>query len=282
MQFPYPERDADPWFDGFESMLLSMDASGYAAREDRNIILGGGGSVNFVASTGVVSWSADLVLLSPISAFRLSLPASQVTLADGQRMYVNMTRTASSNIILAMTVGNQIPNTNDAMLIAIRHGNALYFRNGARVLDGETKDIFAASGVAASQIEIVKLATRASHNSETALVVGGDAFNPADYDRAGVTRTLAFKAVAANGDIGMITEVQLYNVTNGVLVNTLTFSSTDLAKDQVFLTEGPGTGEIDLVEKIYDARIRLTSPPGGPSETIELYSAEIVITSTAV
>lgn len=282
MIWPYPTKDSDPWFENFQSMVTAMDSSGYASREDRNIVLSGGGLVSFVAATGLLSWSAAMVFLSPISPFKETLPAGSVTIQDGQRLYVNVTRSPLGGVSLSSIVANQIPNTDDAMLIAVRDGSAIYFRNGSRVLDGQTKTLFDPSGAGIQQIDVLKLSTRESHDSVTALVVGGDAFNPTDYDKPGFARTLTFRAVAANGDIGMTTTVKLYNVTDSDLCATLSFTSTTPAKDQIVLVEGAGAGQIDLVEKIYEVRIALSAPPGGPTETIELYGAEIVVVSTAI
>ena len=284
MLWPYPAKDTDPWFENFESMVTAMDSSGYAAREDRNLLLSEGGLVSFTASSGLLAWDASIVLLSPISPFKLTLPAGSVTLLDGERLYVNVTRAPSSSASLSSYVAAQVPNTNDAMLLAVRSGSDVYFKNGSRVADGDSKTLFesAALSPGVEQIDIVKLATRESHDSVTPLVAGGDAFDPTDYDKPGFARTVTFRAVAANGDIGITTTVKLYNVTDSDTVATLTFTSTTPAKDQVVLVEGAGVGEIDLVEKIYEVRIALTAPPGGPTETIELYGAELVIVSTAI
>jgi hypothetical protein len=279
MLWPTPAKDADPWFESFESMVTAMDSAGYAAREDRNVLLSEGGDVSFVASTGLLSWSSGIVLLSPISPFKMTLPAGSVNLLDGQRLYVNVTRPPLGNLSLSGVVANQIPNTNDALLLAVRNGTFVYWRNGGRIEDGQTKTLFD-SGTSASQIDVIKLSTRESHDSVTPLVVGGDAFNPTDYDKPGFSRTLTFRAVAANGDIGMTTTVVLYNVTDSDLVATLTFTSTNPAKDEVVLVEGSGAGEIDLLDKLYEVRIALTVPPGSPTETVELLGAEIVVVST--
>jgi hypothetical protein len=284
MIWPFPAKDSDPWYEGFASMVAAMDASGYASREDRNILLSEGGSVSFTASSGLLSWAGAIVLLSPIAPFKLTIPAGSVTLLDGQRLYVNVTRSPATNVSLAAMVADGIPNTNDAMLIAVRSGSDVYFRNGSRISDGESKTLFESAGASpgAEQVDVVKLATRESHNSVTPLIAGGDSFDPTDYDKPGFARTLVFRAVAANGDVGMTNTVTLYNVTDSEAVAVLTFTSTAPTKDEVVLVEGSGAGEIDLVEKIYEVRIALTAPPGGPTETIELLGAELVIVSTAV
>jgi len=282
MLWPYPSKDSDPWFDGFESMTAAMDASGYASREDRSILIDGGGLVSFTASSGLVAWSAAIVFLSPIAGFKLSLPAGNATLLDGECLYVNLTRSPTGNLSLGGFVAGTVPNTDSAMLLAIRDGSAVYFRNGCQIQDGQTKPLFG-GGIASGTklIDVVKMGTRESHNATTPLVVGGDAFNPTTYDRSGFTKAMVFRAVAANGDTGLTNTVVLYNVTDSDPVATLTFTSTTTTKLEAVLAQGTGAGQVDPAEKIYEVRIALGAPPPGLTQTIELYAAEIIVTSTA-
>lgn len=278
MLWPYPTKDTNPWFDAFEDMVNAVEASAYASREDRNIILSGAGDVSFTAGSGVLTWSSEIVVYSPISAYRLSIPVGNVTLADGQRFYVDVTRSPTGNASLVAIVGNQVPNSNTALLIALRDGSSIYFRNGARVLDGQSGALFAGGGVV--HVSVIRIASSESHDSVTPLVCGGISFDPTDFDKPGYAKSLKFSAIAANGDVGMTTNVQLYNVTDGDLIATLDFTSTTPAKDEVVLVQGSSAGQVDALDKIYEVRISLSAPSGGPTETIELYGAEITVTST--
>lgn len=280
MIWPYPSKDADPWFDTFESMVVAMDSSGYASREDRSIVLTEGGNVSFVASTGLLQWSAGIVMLSPIAGFKMTLPAGFVILQDGQALYVNLTRAPVGNITLSILSGNQIPNTDSAMLLAIRSGANVYWRNGAMIADGQTTTLFAGGGASAILHETIKFATRESHNAVTPLVCGGDAFNPLDYVISGYTKVITFRAVVANGDVGMTTNAILFNLTDSDPIATLAFTTTTPTKAQATLVLGAGAGQVDLSEKIYEVRIALTAPPGGPTNTVELYGAEILVVNT--
>lgn len=284
MLWPYPTKDSDPWFEAFESMTVAMDSSGYASREDRNILISGGGSVSFTASSGLVTWSAGLVFLSTIAGFKLTLPAGSVTLVDGACLYVNVVRSPTGNLSLAAFAAGQVPNTDSAMLLAVRNGSAVYFRNGSEVSDGQTKSLFSSGGglqTGSKIFETTKLATRESHGSDTPLIVGGDAFNPTVFDKPGFSKSMIFRAVAANGDTGLSNVVQLYSVSDNDLIATLTFTTTTATKMEAVLTQGTGAGQVDPSEKIYEVRIALGAPSGGPTETIELYGAEIIVSSTA-
>jgi len=282
MQWSYPARDDDPWYEKIEQLTIAQDSSGYASREDRHLAFSGGGVVAFNATTGVVSWDTAIEILSPIAGFKISMIASSFVLLDGQVAYINLVRSPTRNISTTPTVAGTAPNTDDAFTLCMRNGDAVYWANGSRISDGESKALFWGVVPGSKSIEIVHIASRVSHGSTTPLVAGGAAFNPLDYDKPGYSRVITFRAVAANGDVGIATSVVLYNVTDSEVVATLSFTTTELAKDEVTLVEGAGVGEVDLVEKIYEVHISLDVSPGSATETVELYDAEIQVVSIAI
>jgi hypothetical protein len=124
-------------------------------------------------------------------------------------------------------------------------------------------------------------AGRASYYSTTPRVVGSFAFNPSDYTVNATLPTLAFRALAANGVVALTNSVQLYNLTDSAVVQTLNFTSTSIVKQSIALTIGAGAGQIPNSEKIYEVRIFLGADPGAdPNKSIELYSAHLVATSS--
>lgn len=282
MQWSYPARDDDPWYEKFDQLVTAQDSSGYASREDRHLTFSGGGTVSFDAGTGLVSWDEDLEILSPIAGFKITMIAANFNLADGEVAYINLARSPTQNVTLSPAVALTAPNTDDAYTLCVRSGSSIYWANGSRIADGESKSLFWGIVPGSKSIEIAHIASRVSHGSDTPLVAGGLAFNPLDYDKPGFSRVITFRAVSANGDIGISTSVVLYNVTDSEVIATLSFTTTELAKDEVTLVEGSGVGEIDLVEKIYEVQISLDAPPGGATETVELYDAEIQVVSTAI
>lgn len=282
MQWSYPARDDDPWYEKFDQLVIGQDSSGYASREDRHLAFSGGGVVSFDATTGLVSWDTAIEILSPIAGFKITIVAGSFTLADGEIGYINLTRSPIQNMTVSPAVSFTAPNTDDAYTLCVRNGDAVYWANGSKIADGESKSLFWGIVPGSKSIEIVHIASRVSHGSNTPLVAGGAAFNPLDYDRPGFSRVITFRAVAANGDIGIVTSVKLFNVTDSEDIATLSFTTTDQVKDEVTLVEGSGVGEIDLVEKIYEVQISLDAPPGSATETVELYDAEIQVVSTAI
>ena len=283
MKWSYPGRDDDPWYEKFDQMVTGQDSSGYANREDRHTALAGGGLVSFNATTGAVAWDAAIELLSPIAGFKMTIAASSFVLADGEIAYVNLVRSPTQNVTTSPAVAPTAPNTDNAFTLCVRNGGSIYWANGSRISDGESKGLFYGTVSGTSLVEIVNIASRASHDSDTPLVVGAMAFNPLDYDKPGHSRVISFRALAANGDVGITTHVKLLNVTDGYdEVASLSFTTTDIVKDEVVLVEGSGVGEIDLVEKIYEVQISLDVAPGSATETVELYDAEIQVVSTAI
>jgi hypothetical protein len=282
MQWPFPAKDEDPWYERFEQMVTGQDTSGYASREDRHLTFSGGGTVSFDAGTGLVTWSGDIEILSPIAGFKIVVTATSITLDDGEVGYINLTRSPTQNLSVSPAVASTAPNTDNAYTLCVRNGDAIYWANGSKIADGESKSLFYGIVSGTTTIEIPHIAARVSHDSNTPLVAGGIAFNPLDYDKPGYTRVLTFRAVAANGDVGITTLVRLFNVTDNEEVASLSFTTTEQVKDEVVLVEGGGAGEVDQVEKIYEVLIQLQDPPGSPTETVELYGAEIQVVSTAI
>lgn len=146
MKWPFPEKDQDPWYDDFSGMTDGMDASGYAAREDRQLLPTGGGFFSFTSSSGVLAWTAALNIVSPIAGFLESVPAGSITLQDGQVAYLTLVRSPITNITLAFTVANTVPNLDDPWVFCVRRGSDVYFRIGRKLSDGQTIDIFAGGG----------------------------------------------------------------------------------------------------------------------------------------
>lgn len=146
MIWPFPNKDSDPWFEQFETMVTAMDSSGYAAREDRNIIFGGGGDVTWDSGTGNLTWMAPIVAYSMIAGFKLSIPAGSINIPDTQVLYINLTRHPLTNASLAVAAANTVPNTNDAMALAVRVGTTIYWRWGSKIETGETLNLFGVPG----------------------------------------------------------------------------------------------------------------------------------------
>jgi hypothetical protein len=146
---PYPDDNTAPWDSVFEAMVLAIDSSLYVPREDRNIIIFGGGTVAFNATTGLLSWSADIALLSAVTGYKWIVPTGSITLNDGQLFYITVARAPQTNTTNTPTVGSNTPNQpsgDNQVLIGIRVGSNVHFRDGFVIGDGQSQVLFDGTG----------------------------------------------------------------------------------------------------------------------------------------
>jgi len=136
MGWPFPSRDEDPWVNTFEDFVRASDASGFAHREDRNLLLMGGGSLAFDSVANTLSWDADMEILSPTTGFVTRIAPATVTMTETQALVVEMKRALGENHLTTATVAGYASNTNNSVLLAFRRGGRLYFRNGVTLTSG--------------------------------------------------------------------------------------------------------------------------------------------------
>ena len=143
MSIPYPERGENPFFDTFESMVQALDAHDFAAFEDRNLFVVDGGNWSWSLASGTLTWGSTLRITTPSTGLLQSLAAGSVTLDDGEMLVVDVSRGAASAVTLSASVVSVLdPPTDSALVIAIRSGSKVYFRNGRVITDGSTLAIF--------------------------------------------------------------------------------------------------------------------------------------------
>jgi hypothetical protein len=145
MDWLYPASNQWPFFDLISQFYNAIDRAVFAHREDKNILIMGGGTVDWTASTGVLDWTADIELFSPHTGFKMSIEPPAVgtfTLADGWVFYVQLTRQVGSNIVLTPQRATTMPKSDDVYLVAKRSGTQVFFRNGRAFNDGESGSIY--------------------------------------------------------------------------------------------------------------------------------------------
>lgn len=146
MQWSYPSENEDPWWEKFVDLIRGMDASGYAAREDRNLLIMGGGTVAWNSGTGVLSWSSAIEFLSPNTGFLNQIPAGSVTIADGQVVRGNVARALGANASMAVSSAGFALSNDNSVVLCIRRGTQLFWRNGLLMSNGDT-----VSGIGSTQ-----------------------------------------------------------------------------------------------------------------------------------
>lgn len=143
MKWTVPSADADPWYDAFSALFGEVDAAVYAGREDRNIVLMGGGVITWALLTGTLVWTQPLRIFSPVSGFQCIVAAGNVQLdQDGKLLYAPLVRyPTGGNKTIVAGVASQVPvavSPNDQLLFAVRYGNKIYWRNGLVMQDGDS------------------------------------------------------------------------------------------------------------------------------------------------
>lgn len=138
MNWPFPNENQDPWYVALENFAKALDASGFASREDRQLILIGGGTITWSVTGSLLQWSAPIRVISPISGFLLTVAAGAVTIEDGQALFVSLVRAPTMNRTVEARVENQVPQTDLAYILAARVGNNIYWRNGLSMGDGDS------------------------------------------------------------------------------------------------------------------------------------------------
>lgn len=156
IHFPYPDETSRPWDASFAAMVNALDAALYANREDRNFAMAGGGLMAFTASTGLLTWAANIEVFSPITGFLIQIAPGSVVLQDGQIAYITIVRNPQKSITALMTVGNVVPNEpsgDDQFLIGWRRGSVVHFRDGLVLADGENRNVFDESALGGVVVE---------------------------------------------------------------------------------------------------------------------------------
>lgn len=134
MKWPYPGQDDDPWYGYFTDFVNALDASGFASRDDRQLAIAGGGTISWTG--GVLTWSENIQVVSPLAARLLQITADSVTIEDGQFLYTTLVRAPTTNATIPVAVASQVPSNDQEMMLAVRIGNVLYWRNGTMMVDG--------------------------------------------------------------------------------------------------------------------------------------------------
>ncbi len=173
----YPDVNKDNWNSDFVSMVNGFDSVLYSAREDRNIIITGGGTVSFTIAgpTGTLTWSSGINILSSITGFSCVIPAGSIDLADFEIFYVNVTRsplsTSTMTIYKASSL-NQSTAPNDVFLVGYRSGTLVYFHNGKIINNGESGLVFSITTLAGSGGSTLQAAYEAGNTIVTSAPEG--------------------------------------------------------------------------------------------------------------
>jgi hypothetical protein len=146
MKWPYPSEGADPWYESFDNMVKAIDASVYGSRETLNLIVTGGGTFTWTASTSTLTWNQPIRIYSAQTGFFEQIAAGSIALStDGAIGYVLFSPQPLSNVTsLPIYEGTQVPPSepDKAFVLFRRRDSRVFARTGAVIRDGEPAALF--------------------------------------------------------------------------------------------------------------------------------------------
>jgi hypothetical protein len=290
MQWPYPTREDDPWFDYFEDLVRGQDASGYAHREDNSIIWTGGGTVSWDLATETLTWTGTISIYSPIGSRLLQIAADSIAgWKNGEVAYVVLTRQPLANVTASLVKSSQLPSNDNSRSFAVRVGDVIFFRTGMSLGDGDSSDGIAPVPGGGGGGAVVDLFLGGDYSytrpvSPVEEVIGNNSFDGS----VGVT-SLYFKASVTNlfATTGT-TQVRLYDMGPAAgppdltprLVATLNFSNQGgpRASSQVLtvVSATPGANEILDQDRMYEVAVVQVSGTAGDLAYIGSASLELL------
>jgi len=295
MDWPYPSRNKSEWFTQFEGFAQAQDASGYAAREDRNLKITGGGPLTFAASAGLLTRSSDIVVPSPITGFTWTIASGSLNLDDGEFAYLTLPRRPLTNRTVSLSAAATVPSTDDDWVVAVRVGDRVYFREGQVLRDGESKELLQAGGggVAVGEptdaSDPVPLSYLESHTLRKERITGYHQvdgvtgalntqdfipFDPTLYPDAQIDFVASLWVSVGTINVA----VEMYNVSDGETLSSSQISGVSDLLPTIYratLTQGDSAGEMKLSEKLYE--VRLSNDGSLGSELVNLGGAYLEI-----
>jgi len=291
LNWPYPKQFSDPYWDSFVSFVNAVDASFFTTREDKNFVLFGGGLVSFNATSGDLTWAEPLQAVAATTGYRWYVPNSTsgdtVTLEDGEFLYVELTRAPQSTQSIAAETGSRIPVSDNAIVLAQRLDDAVIWRNGSVIGDGQSIYIFGPR-VLTQVYEVVGIAGAEITDSVTWEGHGGFKFDPRIYypGGLGLTREVRFQAMleTTDGTTPLPAKARLYDLTNGAAVTSSEITSSSETPEIVssgVLSIGTGGG-VDLQDDEIDYEVQIilddSSGSPGPTDVITCKRASLRLT----
>jgi len=274
MGWPYPAREDDPWYDGFEDFVQADDASGFAHREDRNLFITGGGTLSWDAGTGVLTWTEAIQLVSPTTGFLLGIAADSVTIENGEVLYAVLVRQALEARTLTKAIANSVPSNDNAFMLCVRIGNNLHWRNGLVMSSGSSVSGvgFSGSGISLSietgradyvQVNPTVEEVVGQWMLDGAVVAGGVRFRcmmRPTFNAAGWARVRVYD-LGAVGTPAAAVEIT-DDATAAYRMQATTSGLVYLETSVMTIGVSPGVGQIVNARRMYEATLEQSSLAG--------------------
>lgn len=130
LQWPYPSYRDRVWFGLFEDLMSHSSSDAFAAIEDANLVIYGGGTISLNAGTGEVSWDEDIGVFSMVGWGKVTIPAGVIPgVADGKILCISLSRPVNTITAGTMTVVDSIDTIRTKTFFAKRVGDDLVMNN---------------------------------------------------------------------------------------------------------------------------------------------------------
>lgn len=138
----FPDLQEDPWGDLMHATIKSFDASIWAAVEDRNLAILGGGDFKMTTATNILSWTEDIILTTWATGLIWKiLGPDSILIADGQVMYTEVdrrkvsaalpvVRTVTANVASRLVEAAPGSRVQNLLAVLMRKGDNIIFGNG--------------------------------------------------------------------------------------------------------------------------------------------------------
>jgi hypothetical protein len=284
MRWPFPSEDQDPWYGAFTALVQAMDAAAYAGREDRNIILTKGGDVAFDAGTNTLTWSDEIEIVSPNEGFIISIkgtsstPSYSLNVEDGELIFFQIVRAPTASTSVFAFSGSQVNNSDDCILLGLRRGTKIYFRDGKVLNDGESLPIFDTGGGGSTGgfgadgetfRDFITITSNQNTDQSSYQTVGAFSFNPTEFDLTRVTTTIKFRILGSVTGGGLTGSIQLFNLTDSTVVQTISVTELVTTKHDVTLSGLTG-------DKVYEVRIKVTGGSTSADRVLSLWAGLVI------
>jgi len=281
LKHPIPDANRLEWYDQFLAFAASLDEADYSSRDDRNLVIFGGG-VFAVSLNGNLTWSDWVTFRHGSSGFNGLMSAEDdagIDLEDGDWVYVDPVRGPAGEYSLSpIKTSGALPATNKAYAFAARLGNIVWIRHlGFMVLGGSISATNNQINTGEKLVTVIPLVTKGTQG-EGLLAMGRVRLNVADYILGNATLSLNLRVEWQVSEALLDADFEFYDATSGDVLKASSATSDDqpTAFELVFAPE-------DLVnDRVYELRAGL-DPGGGPydpDQEVIVWHAAIEVINT--
>lgn len=282
LSLPIPEEFDQDWFQEFVDLVNQVDTSLFASRDQRNVFLNGGGTVDMDAS-GLVTWQDAFQIFHGSTGFAGSIAANPTgtTLQDGEFLYADFVRGPSGLYTPALVKSSgAVPANDNAVILFARTGQYLWvYQQG--VIDSLAPP-FATGGTFQTGEKLIYpiSLTTSDVQGEGPLVMGRVRLNLADHLYAdAASRIVQLRVEHQISNPGLVADITLVDVTVApVTIASFQSNSTQPTQQLIDVT----SQLVSLVDKqVYEFRAGLVVGPSyNPDDLVTVWSASLEIINT--